>query len=83
MRSAIVMTALLLAACDAGPEWVNGQAELANELEPPAPAADESNALSDTDYVNETSTAANDVNAVDAESPADGNEAAAPPAAPE
>ena len=82
MRSAIVISALLLAACDAGPEWVNGQAELANELEPPAPAAEDPNALSDTDYVNETSTAENDVNAVDDEAPADGNEAT-PPAAPE
>ncbi|MGI8704902.1 MAG: hypothetical protein ACR2JJ_03745 [Sphingomicrobium sp.] len=83
MRSAIVILALLLAACDAGPNWVNGQAELANELNPPAPAADESNALSDTDYVNETSAATNDINAVDAESPTDGNEATPPPATPE
>ncbi len=81
MRSAIIISALLLAACDAGPEWVNGQAELANELEPPAPPAEDPNAMSDTDYVNETSAAENDVNAVnavDGEPSADGNEATPP-----
>jgi hypothetical protein len=74
MRFAILIPALLLAACDSGPEWENEQATLANELNATAPAADQN--ASETDYINTASPAANDVNAA---APA-ANEAEPPPA---
>ena len=66
MRRAIIISALLLAGCDSGPQWENEQHELTNELNATAPAANESNnILADTDYLNETSPASNAVNAAD------------------
>ena len=62
MRSAMIIPALLLAACNNAGEWRNEQAELANELNPPAPAAPET-LSEETDYLNAASPAANDANA--------------------
>ena len=58
MRSAMIIPALLLAACNNAGEWRNEQAELANELNPPAPAAPET-LSEETDYLNAASPAAN------------------------
>ena len=75
-RLLVLIAPLLLAACDSGPKWRNQQAELANEANGIAPAAEESsNMLADTDYINETAPAGNDVNAV----APDENQAEAPP----
>ena len=64
MRRAVIMIGLFVAACDSGPEWVNEQAELANELNPPPPPTEQTNVIaSDTDYLN-TAEPGNDINAV-------------------
>jgi hypothetical protein len=64
MRYAMLIPALLLAACNNAPNWENEQSELANDLNATAPTGDESNAASGTDYVNEAAPAANEANAV-------------------
>lgn len=75
-RQLVLIAPLLLAACDRAPEWRNQQAELANKANGIAPAAEESNTLlADTDYINETAPAGNEVN----EMAPDANQAEAPP----
>jgi len=64
MRFAILVPVLMLAACDSAKKWENQQAELANEANGVMPAEEPANVGADTDYVNATSPAANDVNAV-------------------
>ena len=80
MRRAIILPALLLAACNNAGEWENEQANLANELNATEPAAEvsagDTNVIAtDTDYINETAPAANDVNVTQ---PVE-NQAAPPP----
>lgn len=75
-RQLVLIAPLLLAACDSGPQWRNQQAELANEANGIAPAAEESNnLLADTDYINEAAPAGTDVNEI----APDDNQAEAPP----
>ena len=76
MRYAVLIAALMLAGCNNAGEWENEQAELANELNGTAPAA-ESNGL-ETDYLNTAEPAANDVNAT---APADNDVNTVAPAA--
>ena len=82
MRLAIIIPALLLAACNNAGEWENEQAELANEANGIVPAA-ESNGL-ETDYLNTAEPAANDVNAAapaeNAVNAVSANETTPPPA---
>ena len=83
MRSAMIIPALLLAACNNAGEWRNEQAELANELNPPAPAAPPETLSEETDYLNAASPAGNDANAtapVGNDLNAVENEAVPPPA---
>ena len=58
MRCAIIISALLLAGCDSGPQWENEQHELENELNATGPVVEESNnILADTDYLNDVNAA--------------------------
>jgi hypothetical protein len=82
MRFAMIIQALLLAACNNAGEWRNEQAELANELNPPPPPANDTLAA-ETDYLNAASSEGNEVttNAADGnDTNAVANEAAPPPA---